>query len=66
MRNPAEVVSGYIKFVREAWMEMKRVSYPSRKDTLSTSMVAIITIFITALFLGIVDFIISKLVKFIF
>lgn len=56
----------WIEFVREAWKGMKKVTYPTRRETFATTAVAITLIFLTALFLGIVDFIISRLVKFIF
>jgi len=58
-----QYISGTIQFVREAWQEMKKVVWPSRKETLGgTGMVLILVIFIS-IFLGLVDFGLSRLVR---
>ncbi len=51
------------QFLREVKTELKKVTWPSRKDTLSGTAVVLVAVFIIALFLGIVDSGLSNLVK---
>ena len=46
-------------------MELKKVTWPTPKQTLASTAVVIIIVFIVAIYLGIVDFVLAKLVKFI-
>jgi preprotein translocase subunit SecE len=52
-----------IQFLREVKTELKKVTWPSRKDTLSATLVVLVAVFIIAIFLGIVDSGLSNLVK---
>ncbi|HMK74996.1 MAG TPA: preprotein translocase subunit SecE [Thermodesulfobacteriota bacterium] len=52
-----------IQFLREVRTELKKVTWPSRKDTLSGTLVVLVAVFIIAIFLGIVDSGLSSLVK---
>jgi preprotein translocase subunit SecE len=51
------------QFLREVKTELKKVTWPSRKDTLSGTLVVLVAVFIIAVFLGIVDFGLSSLIK---
>jgi preprotein translocase subunit SecE len=51
------------QFLREVKTELKKVTWPSRKDTLSGTAVVLIAVFIIAVFLGIVDSGLSNLIK---
>ena len=51
------------QFLKEVRFELKRVSWPSRKETLSGTVVVLIIVFIAAFFLGIVDMGLSQLIK---
>ncbi len=51
------------QFLKEVKSELKRVTWPSRKETLAGTTVVLIIVFITAFFLGIVDLGLSKLIK---
>lgn len=51
------------QFLKEVRFELKRVTWPSRKETLAGTMVVLVIVFITALFLGIVDMGLSELIK---
>ncbi len=51
------------QFLREVKTELKKVTWPSRKITLSGTGVVLIAVFVIGLFLGIVDSGLSKLVK---
>ena len=52
-----------IQFLREIKTELKKVTWPSRKDTLSGTLVVLVAVFIIAIFLGIVDSGLSNLIK---
>lgn len=53
----------WIQFLREVKVELSKVTWPSRKQTLSTTAVVIIFVFVIALFLGAVDFGLTSLVR---
>jgi preprotein translocase subunit SecE len=50
-----------VAFVSEAWQELKKVTWPGRKETISTTIVVIILVFIIAGYLGLVDMGLSSL-----
>ena len=54
-----------IQFIKEAKIELKKVTWPTPKQTLASTAVVIIIVFIVAIYLGIVDFVLAKLVKFV-
>jgi preprotein translocase subunit SecE len=51
------------QFLKEVRFELKRVTWPSRKETIAGTMVVLVIVLITAFFLGIVDFGLSELIK---
>ncbi len=58
-----EKFEGAKQFLREVRTELKKVTWPSRKDTLSGTAVVLVAVFIIALFLGVVDSGLSNLIK---
>ena len=50
-------------FLREVRVELKKVTWPSRKQTAGSTLVVIILVFILGAFLGLVDISLSKLVQ---
>ena len=65
MEKVKEVVQKIIQFIKEAKVELKKVTWPTPKQTLASTAVVIIIVFIVAIYLGIVDFALAKLVKYI-
>ena len=51
------------RFFSEVKTEMKKVSWSSRKELISSSGIVIVSVFLLALFIGIVDFVISRVVN---
>jgi len=49
-------------FIKEVKAEIKRVVFPGKKQTVSASLGVIIFAFFVAFYLGLLDFIFSKLV----
>ena len=58
-----EKIESARQFLREVKTELKKVTWPSRKDTLSGTLVVLVAVFIIAIFLGIVDSGLSNLIK---
>jgi preprotein translocase subunit SecE len=52
-----------IQFLNGVKSEWKKVTWPSGKQTLASTSVVLIIVFIMAIFLGIIDFGLAKLVK---
>ena len=52
-----------VEFLKEVKVELKKVTWPTRKQTSGTTVVVIIFVFIVAVFLGIFDLGLSKLVQ---
>ena len=59
--------SGYLdralQFLREVKIELKKVTWPSRKQAIGSTVVVIILVMIISLFLGVVDIGLSSLVS---
>jgi len=53
------------KFYSETIAELRKVSWPTRKEAISLSRVVIMVIFTVGIFLGVVDFIFARLFAFI-
>lgn len=49
-------------FIQEARGELKKVNWPSRKELIDSTKVVLITSFLLAAFIGVVDFILSQLI----
>ncbi len=51
------------QFLREVKVELKKVTWPSRKQTIGSTAVVIVLVMLISLFLGVVDFGISSLIR---
>ena len=51
------------EFLREVKVELKKVTWPTRKQTTGTTIVVILFVFVVAAFLGVFDYSLSKLVQ---
>ena len=58
LNNPA------VKYFREARMELEKVSWPSRKDTIMYSAIVLVLSLATAAFIGVLDLGLSKGLEF--
>jgi preprotein translocase subunit SecE len=50
-------------FLISSWLEIKKVVWPTPKQTLASTSVVIVVVILVSVFLGIVDFGLSKVVK---
>jgi preprotein translocase subunit SecE len=51
------------QFLREVKTELKKVTWPTRKDTLAGTAIVLVTVCIAAVFLFIIDYGLSTLIK---
>ncbi len=51
------------EFLEECWAEVKKVVFPSRKETQAATLAVILGVLIVALYLGAVDLVISWLIQ---
>jgi preprotein translocase subunit SecE len=51
-----------VQFVKEAYAELKKVSWLSRKEAIASTVVVIILVVIVAIFVGVTDFVLARLI----
>ena len=51
------------QFLKEVKIELKKVVWPTRKDTIASTSVVLIIVMIIAIFLGLVDLGLSRIIK---
>ena len=56
-------VSRSIEFLREVKFELNKVTWPTRQQTIASTIVVIILVIIMSLFLGLVDMSLSKIIE---
>lgn len=52
-----------VQFLREVRVELKKVTWPSRRQTVGSTAVVLVLVIIVSFFLGIVDFALSSLIR---
>ena len=52
-----------VQFVKEAWQELKKVTWPGRKETLGGTGVVLLLVVLISIYLGLIDFGLSRLVR---
>ncbi|MFZ5571418.1 MAG: preprotein translocase subunit SecE [Thermodesulfobacteriota bacterium] len=60
-----EKLDEWMQFLREVKVELKKVTWPSRTQTLGSTAVVIVLVMIISLFLGLVDAGLSSVVRFV-
>jgi len=53
-------------FLTDVRVELKKVSWPSRQDTISSTGVVLVVVFIISFYLGIIDILLSRMVTSLF
>ncbi len=56
-------LDGIKNYFREVYLETKRVTWPSKKDAMKGTYIVLITVAIAAIFLGIVDVGLAKIIQ---
>jgi|TARA_B110000914_G_C15473200_1_gene451724 preprotein translocase subunit SecE len=60
------MVTKAIQFLSEVKSEVKKVTWPTKKEAMGGTAVVLVVVFIMALFLGLVDMVLSKIIGVIF
>ncbi len=55
-----------VKFLKEVLAELKKVTWPSKKELMSSTLVTVVVTFIISIFIGIVDRLLSLATRNIF
>jgi len=57
------IISKVRRFLREAKVELKKVTWPTPKEALASTSVVIVVVIILSLFLGVVDLGLTKIIR---
>ena len=60
--NGFQMVTKAIQFLSEVKGEVKKVTWPSRKEAMGGTAVVLLVVLIMAIFLGLVDLLLSKII----
>jgi len=52
-----------ITFLKEVKLELKKVSWSTKEELIGSTLVVVISVFLLALFIGLTDFILSRLIR---
>jgi preprotein translocase SecE subunit len=52
-----------IEFFQEAWQELKKVHWPSRKETYAATLVVIVVVVLISVYLAVVDLVLAKAIQ---
>ena len=63
MIKPGEITAKVRQFLIEAKAELKKVTWPSRKQTIASTAVVIVVVVILSVFLSLIDLGLTKVVK---
>jgi preprotein translocase subunit SecE len=63
MANAKEWVDQSIQFFKEVWIELKKVHWPTLKETRAATIVVVVVVTVFAIFLGLMDFTLSHVVQ---
>jgi preprotein translocase subunit SecE len=58
-----DIVPRSVTFLQEVWAELKKVHWPSRKETYAATAVVLVVVIIVAVFLGTVDWALSNIIQ---
>ena len=65
-RGPGEMVTQARNFADEAVAELKRVYWPSRKETTAFTWVVLVVVAFVSLYEGLIDYVISLIMRLVF
>ena len=57
------IIEKIVQFFREVRIEIKKISWPQRNETIASTSIVIIIVLVIGLFLGIVDVGLARIIK---
>jgi preprotein translocase subunit SecE len=61
--NLKDTARNATEFFKEAWQELKKVHWPTQKETYAATVVVIIVVLILGLYLALVDFALTRAIQ---
>jgi preprotein translocase subunit SecE len=61
--NVKEYWDKSVQFVKESWIELKKVTWPNQKETLGATAVVLVLVILVAIYLGLVDALLTRLMN---
>ena len=55
-----------IAFLKTSWLELKKVTWPGRKEIIASTVIVIIVSIFIMMYIGLIDFVLTRLVRFVF
>jgi preprotein translocase subunit SecE len=52
-----------IQFFRDVRSELRKVTFPTRKETVASTVLVLIAVFAVSMYLGVVDFVLSIVIR---
>jgi preprotein translocase subunit SecE len=65
LQKTKDFFKNIIEFITDTRKELKNVSWPNRRELVSTTVVVIVTVFFFGVFLAVVDYFVSRVVIFV-
>ncbi len=59
------MVNTVSQFLREVRVELAKVTWPTRKDTIASTSVVLVIVILIGAFLGIIDLVLSKIMRYV-
>ncbi|MCS7151665.1 MAG: preprotein translocase subunit SecE [Endomicrobia bacterium] len=56
-------IDSLVRFIKESYVELKKVTWLSKKEAVASTLVVVILIIIMSIYIGIIDFILAKIVS---
>jgi preprotein translocase subunit SecE len=63
LRGAPAVVERTGRYLREVWVELGRVEWPTRTELVRMTLVVIVVLLVTAVYLGVFDYVYTLLIK---
>ena len=63
MEKVQESLRQVAEFFKESWQELKKVHWPSRKETYAATLVVIVVVVLISIFLAVVDLGLTKAIQ---
>ncbi len=57
----SKVYQKFVRFLKESWGEFKRVTWPSKKELISSTTVVILFVLFFAIFIGVIDLLLTQI-----
>lgn len=64
--SDAGIVQRLVRFLKEVWIELQKVAWPSWEELKGSTAVVVVAVILISIFIGIVDFGLSRVISVVF